>query len=72
MDTGIGIPPDRIDFIFDSFTQGDGSNQRKYGGTGLGLSISKDLVQLMGGRLSIQSELDKGTTMRAELPLKFP
>ncbi|MBA5869541.1 MAG: response regulator, partial [Nitrospira sp. CR2.1] len=61
-DTGIGIPSDRIATIFDSFTQIDSSTTRTYGGTGLGLSISQRLVGLMGGRLTVESQLGKGST----------
>jgi PAS domain S-box-containing protein len=61
-DTGIGIPPDKLDAIFKSFTQVDSSTSRKYGGTGLGLTISKRLVELMGGRIWVESVPDQGTT----------
>lgn len=69
-DTGIGIPPDRIDSIFESFRQADSSTTRKHGGTGLGLSISKMLVELMGGRIWVESELGKGSTFNSSV--KFP
>jgi CheY-like chemotaxis protein len=63
-DTGVGIPLDRQQSIFEAFTQVDGSATRKYGGTGLGLTISSQLVQLMGGRISVESEVDNGSTFR--------
>ena len=61
-DTGIGVPPDKCQAIFEPFTQVDSTTTRKYGGTGLGLNISQRLVELMGGRLEIQSTVGVGST----------
>lgn len=68
-DTGIGIPEDKLDSIFNSFEQGDGSTEREYGGTGLGLSVTKQLVLLHGGNLEVSSELGKGSIFTFTLPL---
>lgn len=64
-DTGIGIPPQRLDDIFRSFTQVDASTTRKYGGTGLGLTISRRLAEIMGGGLTVDSEVGRGSTFTA-------
>jgi signal transduction histidine kinase len=61
-DSGIGIAPENIPLIFQPFTQADNSTTRKFGGTGMGLAIASGLVQLMGGRIWAESEVDKGST----------
>jgi signal transduction histidine kinase len=68
-DTGIGIPADKIDVIFDKFVQADSSINRKYGGTGLGLAITKQLVELMGGAIRVESIPGERTTFTLDLPL---
>lgn len=68
-DTGNGIPADRIDSIFDEFTKAYSEGKRKYGGSGLGLTLGKRLVQLMGGSISVQSEVGQGSEFRVVIPL---
>ncbi|MFQ6405312.1 ATP-binding protein [Methylophilus sp. 'Pure River'] len=68
-DTGIGIKSDALPLIFDSFTQADSSITRRYGGTGLGTSIAKQLVEVMGGKISVTSQENVGTTFVVSLPL---
>ena len=69
-DSGIGISADRVGTIFDTFTQADSSIARRFGGTGLGLSITHQLVELMGGKISVHSKEGEGSTFTAILPLR--
>ena len=70
-DTGCGIPADKLDVIFDSFTQVDASSTRRHGGTGLGLAISRQLVLRMGGQLRVESTLGKGSRFLVDVPVPF-
>jgi PAS domain S-box-containing protein len=67
-DTGIGIPPEKLEDIFEPFVQADASVTRRFGGTGLGLTISRRIAAALGGTLGVQSELGKGSTFALELP----
>jgi signal transduction histidine kinase len=71
IDTGIGIPKEKVDTIFQSFTQANTSDNRKYGGTGLGLSISKTLVELMGGTLEVESKENVGSIFSFEVAFEI-
>ncbi|MBF0302882.1 MAG: response regulator [Desulfamplus sp.] len=68
IDTGLGIPADKLDAVFEAFKQVDGSIRRKHDGTGLGLSISKELAQLLGGDIKVQSEIGKGSRFTLYIP----
>jgi signal transduction histidine kinase len=68
IDTGIGIPEDRLEKIFEEFTQAYSDTTRKYGGTGLGLTISKKLTELQGGRITVKSERGMGSVFTVRIP----
>lgn len=69
-DTGIGIPADKLESVFDEFTQADASTARKFGGTGLGLAITRRFCRMMGGDVRVESELGAGTKFRVRLPAR--
>ncbi len=69
-DTGIGIPEEVQDRVFESFSQGDESVTKRFGGTGLGMAIAKNLTELMGGRITFESRINVGTTFRLEIPFE--
>jgi signal transduction histidine kinase/CheY-like chemotaxis protein len=69
-DTGVGIPPEKLDSVFESFSQADTSTTREYGGTGLGLTISRRLVEIMGGRIWVESEFGKGSAFHITVELE--
>jgi len=71
-DSGVGIPEEKLDAIFEAFQQADGSISRKFGGTGLGLSISKELIRMLGGEIKLESKVDEGSSFFIFLPTHTP
>jgi len=71
-DSGVGIPEEKREAIFEAFQQADGSTSRKFGGTGLGLSISKELIRMLGGEIKLESKVDEGSSFFIFLPTHTP